>query len=50
MIERQYYPAPQLTDGAPALAKKDLKHTAMVVENSGRTPERDTALILLKET
>lgn len=50
MSERRYYPAPQGTDGAPAFTKSELRHAVMVAEGSGRTPERDAALILCSAT
>jgi integrase/recombinase XerD len=46
MSERRYYPAPQGAKGAPAFTKPEIKHAVMVAAGSGRTPERDAALIL----
>lgn len=50
MSGKRYYPAPQGADGAPALTKLELKHAVMVASGSGRTPERDAALILCSAT
>lgn len=50
MSERRYYPSPQGTEGAPAFTKSELKHAIMVAKGSGRTPERDAALILCSAT
>lgn len=50
MYNGRYYPAPQLTEGAPAFTRSELKHAVVVAEHSGRTPERDAALILCSAT
>lgn len=50
MSIKRYYPAPQGADGAPAFTKPELKHAVMVAYGSGRTPERDAALILCSAT
>ena len=50
MKQARYYPAPQGRDGAPAFTKAELKHAVMVAAGSGRTPERDAALILCSAT
>lgn len=50
MSKKRYYPAPQGTDGAPAFTKSELKQAVMVASGSGRTPERDAALILCSAT
>ena len=50
MKKARYYPAPRGTDGAPAFTKPELQHAVMVAAGSGRTPERDAALILCSAT
>ena len=50
MHHARYFPAPRGTDGTPALTKTELKHAVMVASGSGRTPERDAALILCSAT
>ncbi|WP_045861731.1 site-specific integrase [Teredinibacter purpureus] len=50
MREKRYFPAPRGEDGAPAFTKPHLKHAVMVAKGSGRTPERDAALILCSAT
>ncbi|WP_196160780.1 site-specific integrase [Reinekea sp. G2M2-21] len=46
MVNKKYYRAPSESNGAPAFSKSQLKHAVMVARGSGRTPERDAALIL----
>lgn len=50
MFKARYYSAPGGADGAPAFTKSELKHAVMVAAGSGRTPERDVALILCSAT
>ncbi len=46
MANKKYYRAPSESNGTPAFTKSQLKHAVMVARGSGRTPERDAALIL----
>jgi len=50
MYKNQYYPAPSGAQGAPPFTKSELRHAVMVANGSGRTPERDAALILCSAT
>lgn len=50
MYKKKYYSAPGLNKGAPPFTKSELKHAVMVAKGSGRTPERDAALILCSAT
>ena len=50
MSNKRYFPAPKGADGAPALTKRELKVVVTVAAASGRTPERDAALLLCSAT
>ena len=50
MSKKRYFPSRQRTEGAPAFTRSELTHAVMVAKGSGRTPERDAALILCSAT